>query len=174
MKRSAAVTLVLMGAACVAGCSGTEVQTAAYASVEECAAAGLYTRQKCGEDFAAAEALHATTAPAYAKAEDCEAEFGQGSCGPAPAAHASGTSAFVPFMLGYMMGGRAGDATVSPAGLYRQEGKPGFVNASGARVAEKTGPLKLMSRSHAARKPAVATRTLSRGGFGARSVSVAA
>lgn len=177
MKRSVVVSLVAMGAATLAACEDKTIESAVYTSVDECVAARAYSPEKCDADYKAAVASHEKTAPAYKSLEHCEEEFGEGKCAPATSHHASGGSVFLPFMMGYMMGGRSvgpDPASVSPQALYRQPGKSGFLNANGVEIAKSSGHVRFSSRSSAARPPAASTTTLSRGGFGARAVSVSA
>lgn len=174
MKRSLAVPLVLMGAAALAGCKESPVDTAAFRSVEECSASAIYSPTECAASFAEAQKSHAQLAPAFASKADCEAQFGleqceQGSAQNAAASSSSG-SFFVPMMMGYLMGSSMNNARMAPQALYRPAGSQNFVNANGVGVASGTGPVRLSGGSPA-RKPLAKTTTLSRGGFGARSMS---
>lgn len=175
MKRSVAVTLAVMGTAALAGCGDHKIETAVYRSVDECVAGG-FSRQRCTSDYELAFAEHQKNAPAYKSKEDCEAEFGMGKCETSTPSHATGSGSFVPFMLGYMLGGSSSASSSSqlaPQALYREAGKSNFVNAAGAEVSKGIGRTVISSWSNAARTPPVQTSTLSRGGFGARAMSAA-
>ncbi|WP_230980275.1 DUF1190 domain-containing protein [Oryzicola mucosus] len=174
MKRSLAVTLVVMGtAAGVAGCQDQVIDTAVYQSVDECIDARMFAPEKCEADFKQAAASHEKTAPAFASKEDCEADFGAGQCAQPTQQHSAGSGVFLPLMMGYMLGSAMNNnANVGPQALYRQNGRADFVNGNGARVAGATGPVKFSSNSPAARPPAVQTQTMARGGFGSRAVAV--
>lgn len=178
MKRSIAVSLVLMGtASALAGCDEEKfVDTAVWSTVEECVLSGKYNAETCENHQKVAAEAHAKNAPAYKKKEDCEAEFGAGKCDDQTSpTHAAGSNFFVPLMMGYMMGGRSvgpEPAVAGPQALYRQAGKSEFMNSNGATVARSTGPMKLGNHTQAFKAPSAQTKTLSRGGFGARSMSV--
>ena len=177
MKRSVAVSLVIMGAASLAACQEETVDSAVYYSVDECVSGKTYSPEKCETDYKAAEAMHEKVAPAYQTQADCEAEFGASQCAQATEQHASGGFPFLPLLAGYMIGkqmGAGNAAGVAAQPLYRQAGKNAFVNAGGHEVARSTGPVKLSSNSPAIRTPAATTRTMARGGFGSRSMSVSA
>lgn len=178
MKRSVAVSLVIMGtAAGLAGCEPEKfVDTAVWETVEQCGASSQFTLESCQKNFEAAKVEHSKNAPAYAKKADCEAEFGEGKCDEQTTAqHSAGSNFFMPYMMGYMMGGRSVDASpaVAPAqALYKQTGKSNFVNAGGASIASAPGKVRVGNYSPAFKAPSGKTTTLSRGGFGARAVSV--
>lgn len=177
MKRSVAVSLVIMGAASLAACQDETVDSAVYYSVDQCVAGQTYSPEKCETDFKEAVALHETVAPAYRSQADCEADFGAEQCAQTSEQHASGGFPFLPLLAGYMIGKQMGGgnaAAVASQPLYRQAGRPDFVNAAGNSVARSTGPVKLSTRSPAIKTPAATTRTMARGGFGSRSMSVSA
>lgn len=182
MKRSIAVSLVIMGAAAtLTACEDNTIQSAVFTTVDECSISNDYSREKCAQDFAEAQKSHDKFAPAFSSQKDCEAEFGADKCEPAKpentaaASNGGSSSAFVPLMLGYMMGSKIGStgATAAPQALYRPNNASNFVNSNGATVADKVGRMTMSGRSAAARAPVVQTKTLARGGFGARSMSIA-
>src|SRR5690606_31213212 len=113
-----------------------------------------------------AQKQHAKLAPAFSSKADCEAEFGAEQCEPGSnenAAASSSSSFFVPLMAGYLMGSALGqnNAAMPSQALYRPSGSQNFVNANGAAVSSKTGPVRLAGRS-AVRRPITApTKTLS-------------
>lgn len=177
MKRSVAVTLVVMGAASLAACQEETVDSAVYYSVDECVSGKVFSSEKCEADYKTAVSMHEKVAPAYQTQADCEAEFGANQCAQANERHASGGFPFLPLLAGYMIGKQMGAGNAAPVAaqpLYRQAGRNAFVNAGGHEVARSTGPVKLSSRSPAIKTPAATTRTLARGGFGSRSMSVSA
>ncbi|WP_315921206.1 DUF1190 domain-containing protein [Mesorhizobium sp. SP-1A] len=182
MKRSIAVSLVIMGAAAtLTACEDTTINSSVYTSVDECEISYDYSRERCEQDFAEAQKAHAKFAPAFKSQTDCEAEFGQGKCEPAKAENAAAASSggshssFVPLMMGYMMGSRMGttDRSMAPQALYRPSNTSNFVNSNGASVASKVGRMTMSGRSEAARAPVGHTKSLARGGFGSRSMSFA-
>jgi len=190
MKRSVAVTLVLMGSAGLSGCGDSEIDSAVYQNFAECVQSGLYDQARCEADYNQALAAHIQTAPAYASRQDCEAEFGVGQCEAKPAetlglqnpmptqenatAQAGGMgSFFLPMMAGYMMGSMlSNNNRMAPQALYRQNGQGAFVNGNGARVAGNTGAVRLRSSSAAVQAPKTRTTTMARGGFGTRATSI--
>jgi len=189
MKRSLAVTLVLMGSAGLSGCGDSEIDSAVYQNFAECVQSGLYDQARCEADYRQALAAHVQTAPAYTSQRDCEAEFGVGQCearsaetlGMQQAANsqsnetvqAGGGSFFLPMMAGYMMGSMlSGNNRMAPQALYRQNGQGAFVNGNGARVANSTGAVRLRSSSSAVQAPKTRTTTMARGGFGSRATSI--
>ncbi len=177
LKRSVAVSLVIMGAASLAACQDETVDSAVYYSVDECVSGQTYSAEKCESDYKAAVAMHEEVAPAYRSKEECEAEFGAEKCAQTTEQHASGGFPFLPLLAGYMIGKQMGGgnaAAVAPQPVYRPTGTNAFVNAGGHEVARSTGPVKLSTRSPAIKTPAATTRTMARGGFGTRSMSVSA
>jgi len=189
MKRSVAVTLVLMGSASLSGCGDTEIDSAVYQDFAQCVQSGLYDQSRCEADYRQALASHIQTAPAYANKDDCEAEFGIGQCEAQPAqavgqhlaasgqnsevAQAGGGSFFLPMMAGYMMGSMlSNNNRMAPQALYRPNGQAGFVNGNGARVSNGTGAVRMRSSSAAVQAPKTRTTTMARGGFGSRATSI--
>jgi len=190
MKRSVAVTLVLMGSAGLSGCGDSEIDSAVYQDFAQCVRSGLYDQDRCEADYRQALASHMQTAPAYTSQQDCEAEFGVGQCevksaqevGLQQAAASQGNSTvqaggggsfFLPMMAGYMMGSMlSNNNRMAPQALYRQNGQSAFVNGNGARVAGNTGAVRLRSSSAAVQAPKTRTTTMARGGFGARATSI--
>lgn len=176
MKRSVAVSLVIMGAASLAACQDEAVDSAVYSSVDECIAGKIYTAEKCETDFRTAVTMHEKVAPAFQSKEDCEAEFGANQCTQPTEQHASGGFPFLPILAGYMIGRTLGGpaAAVPAQPVYRQAGTGAYVNAGGNTVARSTGPVKVSTSSPVAKTPAATTRTMARGGFGSRSMGVSA
>ncbi|QIG65903.1 hypothetical protein phiOC_p242 [Ochrobactrum phage vB_OspM_OC] len=174
MKRSLAISLTLMGAAVVlTGCNEEPIDTAIYNDVNSCVESGKYSRSQCEANYAEAKKQHEKNGPSYKSKDDCEAEFGAGKCEQTSPTHASGGNSFMPFMMGYMLGGTSSGGYHSPAqGLYRTTNSSNFMTGSGANVGNKTGGVRISGYSSAA-KPSTSTTTLSRGGFGARAISVA-
>jgi len=175
MKRSLAVTLVLMGSAGLSGCGDSEIDSAVYQDFTQCVQSGLYDQARCEADYRQALTAHVQTAPAYTTKQDCEAEFGLGQCEARSAQEmrAGGGSFFLPMMAGYLMGSMLSNSNrMAPQALYRQNGQGAFVNGNGARVAGNTGAVRLRSSSAAVQAPKTRTTTMARGGFGARATSV--
>lgn len=185
MKRSKKAALVLMVPATtllLAGCGEEREQALVYESPSECAAASFNTPEQCKADYDAAKALHPQVAPKYISKEECETDFGSGNCETAPQQTTSGSSVFMPVMMGYLMGqmmnrgaapqnfqqpAAAGASKVPTQPLYKSRDDRGtFRTATNAPVAGGIGPISL--------KPSQvqpqAGQLVRRGGFGSQAV----
>ena len=185
MKRSKKAALVLMVPATtllLAGCGEEREQALVYESPSECAAASFNTPEQCKADYDAAKALHPQVAPKYISKEECETDFGSGNCETAPQQTTSGSSVFMPMMMGYLMGqmmnrsaapqnfqqpAAAGASKVPTQPLYKSRDDRGtFRTATNAPVAGGIGPISL--------KPSQvqpqAGQLVRRGGFGSQAV----
>jgi uncharacterized protein YgiB involved in biofilm formation len=101
MKRSTAVSLVLMGSAAFA-LSGCKPKAETYPSAEACIEARDHTESECNEAFAAARHEHETAAPHFASRDECTASYGPNGCEERRVEGGGGF--FMPMMLGYMLG----------------------------------------------------------------------
>jgi uncharacterized protein YgiB involved in biofilm formation len=100
-------------------------------------------------------------APRYARQSDCQANYD--SC----YAHRSGGSSFfLPFMLGYMLAPR-GSSFYATQPLYRSSAG-GFQTAGNTRVGQVSTSGRTAVTKSKATPPSARTRTVARGGFGAR------
>lgn len=166
-KRSHSVKLVAMGAGILALTACEEkVDVSVFKSVEQCAK--FMDAADCEEKFRQAKEMHATVAPKYNSPEDCVADFGEYQCEEAPYRTRSGSSVFMPLMVGYMMGRSMSGAPSSMSQpLYRSADDPkNFRTADNRRVGSTTGHTKV-GRS-ATRRPSIKSYTVARGGFGSR------
>jgi uncharacterized protein YgiB involved in biofilm formation len=94
---------------------------------------------------------------------DCEADFGVGKCEQAPYRTNTGSSVFMPLLVGYMMGRTLG---YGGQPLYRSKDDPGrFRTADNRAIPGRTGQVKVPAA--AAKPPTSKLHTSSRGGFGA-------
>jgi uncharacterized protein YgiB involved in biofilm formation len=106
MKRSTAILLGATGVVLVGAWLGREpkrepeADALVFASVAECLNAGALSREACENEFAAARESHQSTAPRFTSANECESQYGSGSCQPATIA---GTSYFIPAMAGALI-----------------------------------------------------------------------
>lgn len=112
MKRSTAITLVLLGAtgAGLTLCHDDSGDRSGrlFASAADCEAGGV-DADLCRAAFAQSQEEHWKTAPKFGTAADCEAQFGEANCVARPSTMVDGGSWFVPAMLGFMIGrGMAG------------------------------------------------------------------
>ncbi|MSP66747.1 MAG: DUF1190 domain-containing protein [Alphaproteobacteria bacterium] len=109
MKKSSSVRLVLLGSASMvlAACGDDGVPTDArfFADLKECTA--IHGDAACGEAKVEADKVYAAEAPRFTRKQECEAEFGAGSCETRAAAD-GGSSMFMPLLMGYMIGNALG------------------------------------------------------------------
>lgn len=148
MKRSKALSLLLMGSLTVGGAVGCgkseKDQFLAYSTVTECIQGGQFTDQEC-QEFAN-EALAQAKAATFAGREECETKFGEGACEAAPASGGdeSGSrpsSSWAPMFWGFMAGRflSGGNAMQGATPLYKGNaggaaGTPGLRTAWGESV----------------------------------------
>lgn len=170
MKRSKSIALVMMGASTIilSACGEPEVDAAVYENLQQCIDDPMITRDQCETAFKTAETRHSMVAPKYNSKADCEADFGSERCESAPYRASGGGSIFMPLMMGYMMGSMIGGrSSVVSQPLYRSaDDSKNFRTADNRKVGAATGATKV-ARS-ATKRPTVKSRTVSRGGFGAR------
>ena len=172
MKRSSALTFVLVGAGAVilSGCDDPQ-DVAVFESVEQCAQHADFTAEYCAIHMERAQAEHVRVAPKYTSIADCESDFGAGECEIAPQKTVGGGSVFMPLMMGYMMGHMLGGGSrVATQPLYRSRDDAGtFRTGDNRKMATRTGVSKVASRFTG---PAnTKTRTVRRGGFGTTAAS---
>jgi len=172
MKRRNILKFALLGATALTlvACGEAEEEILAYDSVASCVKAGQQDEAVCKTEFAKAQKLHNKAAPRYGYANSCYSDFGYNRC--YQHRPVGGTSVWLPFMMGYMLAPRGGRTFISSQPLYRPSSNPNrFYTAGNSRV----GAVSASGRTQVARsqvsRPAVRTRTVSRGGFGARATS---
>ena len=172
MKGKNTFKLALLGATALTlvACAEKEEEVLAYNSVKACIESGQQDASVCKAEFAKAQKLHTEVAPRYNSVRDCNSDFGYNRCYQSRSAY--GGSVWLPFMMGYMLAPRGGRGFVSTQPLYRPSSNPNrFYPAANGRV----GAVSASGRTQVARsqvsRPAVRTRTVSRGGFGARATS---
>ena len=168
MKRKNILKFALLGATALTlmACGEAEEEVLAYNSVASCVKSGQQDEAVCKAEFAKAQKLHNEVAPRYDRARDCNSDFGYNRC---YQSRSGGSSVWLPFMMGYMLAPRGGMGIISSQPLYRPSSNPNrFYTAGNSRV----GAVSASGRTQVARsqvsRPAVRTRTVSRGGFGAR------
>jgi uncharacterized protein YgiB involved in biofilm formation len=168
MKRSRSLTLALMSATAMtlAACDNPE-EVAIFENAQQCATQEGFDIKACEANMKLAQEEHIRVAPKYTSVADCEADFGAGQCEDAPQKTTSGSSVFMPLMMGYMMGnmmaGRTSNAATQP--LYRSKDDPSnFRTGDNQKVSGKTGISKVPGQI--AQAPSTKTSTIRRGGFG--------
>jgi len=169
MKRKNIFKFALLGATALTlvACGEPDEEILAYDSVKSCVKAGQQDEAVCKAEFAKAEKLHNEVAPRYDRARDCNSDFGYNRC--YQYRPAGGSSIWLPFMMGYMLAPRGGRAFVSSQPLYRPSSNPNrFYTAANGQVGAVSANGRTQVAKAQTRRPAVRTRTVSRGGFGAR------
>ncbi len=169
MKAKNAFKLALLGATALTlvACGEAEEDVLAYDSVKACIKAGQQDEAVCRAEFAKAQKLHNEVAPRYDRARDCNSDFGYNRC--YQYRSSSGSSVWLPFMMGYMLAPRGGTAFISTQPLYRPSSDPNQLYTSGnGRVGSVSADGRAQVAKSQVSRPAVRTRTVARGGFGAR------
>ena len=169
MRRANTFKIALLGATALTlvACGESKEEVLAYDSVEACIKAGQQDESVCTAEFAKAEKLHNEVAPRYDVARDCNSDFGYNRC----YQHRSpnGTSVWLPFMMGYMLAPRGGRGIISTQPLYRPGSDPNQLYTSrNGRVGSVLANGRAQVAQSQVSRPAVRTRTVARGGFGAR------
>lgn len=172
-KRTRSFVLAPVSLAVMAGCSGgSNVEQVAFVtSVEDCTNNTKLTEVECSAAYEQAVQDAEATAPRYQYQRDCETEFGQCE---------NRGGFFVPFMAGYIVAeiiDEVGDSferkhrykSSYPSYMYRGSGQyRNKIMTSDGYVIGSPGQRSYRVPKEAMKpKPAV-TRTISRGGFGAK------
>jgi len=166
MKRSRYVALLAMGASALAlsACGESETPAGVYTTGDQCIADKQFSEADCKKAFATATEEHKKVAPKYASKADCEADFGAAKCEESPTRTSSGTSMFMPLMIGYMLGRTlGGQSAFTPQPLYRTQNGTQFRTGDNRPVTSKTG---MQSVPQSATTSAFKSTTTTRGGFG--------
>ncbi len=175
MKRSKAVALSLMSASAVLlqACDDPQIEAQVYRDIKSCVDAGELSQEQCVDLHKAALAEHLKSAPKYRSREDCYADFGYENC-QQPQQQASGGSGnvWVPLLMGFLAS-RAldgvGGGIRGAAPLYRSSDDPNTLRTLRNYPVSKSYGTKTRLPDWATKPTQTRTRTLSRGGFGARS-----
>ena len=143
-----------------------EEEVLTYPSVKACVKAGVTDEATCEAEFAKAQNLHNQVAPRYASSGNCYSYYGYNRC---YQNRMSSGSVWLPFMMGYMMAPRGGTALVSTQPLYRPTSDPNRYYTSGnGRVGSVSATGRAQVAKSQVSRPPARTRTVARGGFGAR------
>ncbi|MBK17499.1 MAG: hypothetical protein CMM52_01490 [Rhodospirillaceae bacterium] len=160
------VALVAAGALWFTTREEPKTDAAVYESLQQCLADVNMVRSDCEKNYAAAKQQHASVAPKFATQRECEEEFGAARCEKAPQTTSTGSSMFMPLMMGYMMGsviGGRGYGNGQP--LYRTRANPGTFRTADNKSAGRTVGRTKVAKSSTTR-PTAKSSTRSRGGFG--------
>ena len=169
MKRRTKFKLALLGATALTlvACGETEEDVLAYDSVDACVKAGQQDEVVCRAEFANAQKLHNEVAPRYDSAGQCYSDFGYNRCQQYRPSH--GGSVWLPFMLGYMLAPRGGRGFIATQPLYRPSSNPNrYYTAANGQVGAVSRNGRTRVAQSQVKRPPVRTRTIARGGFGAR------
>ena len=173
MKRSMIFIMAILGVSAIAFTfSGeSEEEVLSYASVEACIAAGVQDDATCRTEFDKAKAMHEEVAPRYQTSSTCYGEFGYDRC----YRHRTSTGSFwLPFMVGYMLAPRGYSGSIYSQPLYRPSSDPNrFYTSGGGRVGGASADGRARVAKSQTSQPRARTRTVARGGFGARATSSA-
>lgn len=185
-KRSQRVALVLMApmvfpmaAVTLTGCGERAVDAVAFADITECNHSG-YSAEECYVAWEEANQQHSASAPRYISQAECEADFGEQACEPAPERHQGGNY-FMPMMAGFLAGrllsqamaggGAAARGAIAPQPLYKsRDDRQTFRTANNTPVTTRTGPIQVRP-STVQPAPAMLVR---RGGFGQQAARMSA
>lgn len=136
MKRADKFKLALLGASALglaayslAPYGEAEEEALTYPSVEACVKAGVTDEATCAAEFAKAQNIHNQVAPRYTSSRNCNSDFGYDRC--YQHRTSSGSSVWLPFMMGYMLAPRIG-STVFTQPLYRPSNDPNRFYTSGS------------------------------------------
>lgn len=155
--------LLSVTAPTLVACGEKQEEVLAYPSVEACIAASQQDEAVCRAEYAKAQQLHNKVAPRYSSASQCYSDFGYDRC------RQSSGSVWLPFMMGYMLAPRGGPAYISTQPLYRPSSDPnGYYTGGAGRIGRVSTSGRTKVATSAASRPAARTRTVARGGFGAR------
>lgn len=171
MKRANTFTLALLAASALtlAACGEATEEALTYPSVEACIKAGVHDQTVCETEFAKAKKVHEQSAPRYANSRSCNSDFGYDRC--YRQRTSSGSSIWLPFMMGYMLAPRMGSSIYSQP-LYRPSNDPNhFYTAGNGRISSRSSDGRSQVAQSHTRQPQARTRTVARGGFGARATS---
>jgi len=164
MERRNAFKVALLSATALTliACSEATDEVLVYDSVGACVAAGQQDEAVCESEFEKAQSIHEGVAPRYAESNQCYSDFGHNRC------YRSG-SIWLPLMVGYMLAPRGGPAYISSQPLYRPSSDPNrFYTAADHRVGAASASGRAQAATSKVSQPAARTRTVARGGFGAR------
>ncbi len=173
MKRSITFKMALLGAGAMtlSACGESKEEVLTYDSVEACIAAGVQDESICRAEFDKAKALHEKVAPRYQASSTCYGDFGYDRC---YRRQTSTGSIWLPFMVGYMLAPRGSSAAIYSQPLYRPSRNPNqFYTSGGAGVGNVSRDGRAQVAKSQVSQPRARTRTVARGGFGARSTSAA-
>lgn len=171
MKQMKMFKMALLGATALtlASCGEAEEEALTYTSVDACVKAGIHDKATCEAEFEKAKKEHLRSAPRYANSSNCYSDFGYNRCYQHQTS--SGSSIWLPFMMGYMLAPRVG-APIYTQPLYRPSDDPNsFYTSGNSRISNRSADGRSKVAVSQTRQPQARTRTVSRGGFGARATS---
>ncbi|GGB40276.1 membrane protein [Oceanisphaera marina] len=162
------VSAAIAGSVLLSACGQNDTEVQVYQSPDDCSNSNPELAEQCRAAYQQALAESAETAPKYDSRNDCEADFGGGSCTPY---QYQGNSWFMPAMAGFMFGRMLNGNRYAHTPVYssRNPYSPYYgqwTTANGQRLGKASyGKRMSVGKDALAPKPKV-TRTISRGGFG--------
>ncbi len=167
MNNTCKLRATLLGATAfiLAACGETTEEALTYDSVESCINAGVKDANTCRVEFQKAQELHNQVAPRYARQNECYSDFGYNRC------QRTSSGFWLPFMVGYMIAPRFSSGVYTQP-LYRTSSYPNrYTTASSSRIGAVARDGRTQVAKSQVKRPPVRTRTVARGGFGARAYS---
>jgi uncharacterized protein YgiB involved in biofilm formation len=167
MNKLSPVVLLLASTALLSACDDKKQaqqanpagQAKIYKDLDSCLAEAkdMDQVQACRSGYAQALA-NMENAPRYEQQASCEAVYGPGNCVPRGTYVHDGGGWFVPYMMGYMMGGGFGGRST----IYQ----PVFIDRSGSTYAGSSIVSSPTWSGNAQSRVATAPSSIARGGFG--------
>ncbi len=157
--------LAILAVATLTAC-GNQEEVQVVNSVEECASKTELNLAECEAAYEKAQAEAERTGPKYSSNAQCEEEFGRGQCG-----QSRSGGIFMPMMTGFMVGQMLSGSSRSYNPVYRYN-RPNSsmhnrIMTADGKVIGKSGQRSYRVNKSTMKSKPTATRTVSRGGFGA-------
>ncbi|TFG46877.1 MAG: DUF1190 domain-containing protein [Dehalococcoidia bacterium] len=161
LQRPLAIIAITTLTAC-----GSQEEVQVVNSVEECASKTELNLAECEAAYEQAQAEAERTGPKYSSTAQCEEEFGRGQCG-----QSRSGGFFMPMMTGFMVGQMLSGSSRSYNPVYRYN-RPNSsmhnrIMTADGKVIGKPGQRSYRVNKSTMKSKPTATRTVSRGGFGA-------
>jgi len=172
MSKLTPLVLVVAGAALLSACDEKKQaqqqpqpanQAKMYKDLDSCLAEAkdMDQVQSCRTGYQQALA-NMENAPKFEQRASCEDVYGPGNCVPRGTYVHDGGGWFVPYMMGYMLGGGFGNRTIY---------QPVFIDRSGSYFAGNSVINNPSWSGPSSSKAATAPSTISRGGFGSSAIA---
>lgn len=153
--------------AVLAGCSPQQEEAKLVSSVADCTANTPMSEQECEAAYQKALIEAERTGPKYSQQSQCEAEFGYNQC------NRTSSGFFTPFMTGFLVSSAINQFSnrhYNPVFAYNNSNsryRNQLMTADGTVIGRNGGRSYNVSKETLNKPMPAATRTVSRGGFGA-------